>query len=97
MDINKWFEETKAHYGVRPHIVCADGFSLSVQASHFHYCSPKEDVGPYRTVEIGYPSQEIPQLMEYAEDESNPTGTVYAYVPVKIVGEIIDQHGGIQK
>ena len=40
-----------------PRIVCADGASLSVQASKNHYCSPRlDDIFSYDRVEVGYPS-----------------------------------------
>lgn len=28
---------------VRPYLKCKDGYTVSVQASGFHYCSPRED------------------------------------------------------
>ena len=34
--------------------------------------------------------------MEYVEDYDNPTYTVYAYVPVEVVQEVIEKHGGIK-
>lgn len=37
---------------VRPRILCADGVQYSVQASRGHYCSPRNDVGPYTAVEV---------------------------------------------
>ena len=38
-------------------VVCADGFSMSVQASETHYCSPREDgAEKYTAVEVGYPT-----------------------------------------
>jgi hypothetical protein len=76
-------------------ILCKDGFKFSVQASSFHYCSPRNNIGPYSHVEVGYPSQTpIPEIMEYAEDASKPTQTVYGYVPVELVQKLIDAHGG---
>ena len=89
----------------RPHIVCADGFTVSVQASKYHYCSPRskwdgrpEDwSGPYTHVEVGFPS-EIPEpwqkWLEYCESDYKPTETVYARVPVEMVRDLIAFHGG---
>lgn len=77
-----------------PQIVCADGFKMSVQASAFHYCSPRDSEGPWSRVEVGFPSDRVEALMPWAEDENDPTGTVYGYVPLRIVAEVIDQHGG---
>jgi hypothetical protein len=37
-----------------PRIECADGFSVSVQASKTHYSTPRSDDGPYTHVECGF-------------------------------------------
>lgn len=76
-------------------IVCSDGFSLSVQASKMHYCTPRNDIGPYTEVEVGFPSIKIEEFMPYAEDWDFPTETVYARVPVEIVLQVINSHGGV--
>jgi len=34
-------------------------------------------------------------LMPYAETPENPTDTVYAYVPVELVTNVIVKHGGM--
>ena len=34
-------------------------------------------------------------IIKYAEDPDEPTGTVYGYVPVDIVQQLMDKHGGI--
>lgn len=35
-------------------------------------------------------------INEYAEDDSDYTNTVYGYVPIEIVEELINKHGGIK-
>lgn len=77
-------------------ITCADGFSLSVQASRTHYCSPRDNDGPWASVEIGFPSERVDSFMEYIDggEDTDPTSTVYGYVPVYLVVEAIDAHGG---
>ena len=86
----------KAH---NPRIVCRDGFSISVQARESAYCSPRSDQGPYSMVECGYPSREPKswKLKEFAElyGTDDYTDTVYPYVPVEIVQEELELHGGI--
>ena len=81
----------------RPRLFCNDGFSISVQASSFHYCRPRLD-GPqdYESVELGFPSMEDELINEYAEDYSDYTGTVYGYVPIEVVERLIEKHGGIK-
>lgn len=76
-------------------IVCADGLSLSVQASTYSYCSPRENIGPWNQVEVGFPSSKVDEIMSYAEDPNDPTETVYGWVPIRLVEEIIESHGGI--
>jgi hypothetical protein len=78
-----------------PAVVCKDGFKMSVQASEYHYCSPRDNRGPYTHVEVGFPSQRVEALMPYIEDESDPTRTVYSHVPIEIIPQIIEDHGGI--
>lgn len=76
-------------------ITCQSGLSMSVQASHFHYCSPRDDAGPYSHVEIGFPNRTIQAFLPYAENSAVPTDTVYAYVPVEIVEAILAENGWI--
>ena len=84
---------------IRPMVICKDGWSISVQASKEMYCSPREDIndGNYETVECGKPSEREELLMKYAEDFSEPKNTVYPYVPIEIVEEVIKKHGGVKK
>ena len=67
-------------------ITCADGFSMSVQASRTHYSSPRMNhAEAYSSVEVGFPS----------EAEQSPTGTVYGWGPTHIVNAVVEKHGGI--
>ena len=77
-------------------VVCKDGFSMSVQANKYSYCWPRVDnAKTYIKVEIGYPSHSEPLIIKYAEDQDNPTNTVYGYVPVELVTLVITKHGGM--
>ena len=79
-----------------PRVVCADGFSMSVQAHDGAYCSPRSNnANKYSEVEVGFPSAEDSLLMDYCEDRKDPTGTVYAYVPAQTVTNVIAKHGGM--
>ena len=86
-----------------PHIVCADGFEMSVQVGFSLYSTPKKVAKRYSAVEIGFPSEHEPLIEEYAEtfykedemDVTDYTDTVYPYVPVKIVDKVLKKHGGI--
>ena len=79
-----------------PRLFCKDGFSVSVQASEFHYCYPRiNGANKYETVELGYPNAEDLLIADYAEDDTDLTDTIYGFVPVHIVNELIKKHGGI--
>lgn len=71
-------------------VQCADGTTMSVQASKFHYCTPRDDHGPYTQVEVwncGSPEA----WSEYGTGEYP-----YAYIPIELVAEEIDRHGGMK-
>ena len=78
---------------------CHDGYSVSIQAGKYKYSYPRDDHGPYIEVELGFPSSADPLLDGYAENYNaetfnDPTDTVYPYVPVGIVRDLIIKHGG---
>jgi hypothetical protein len=76
-------------------IVCKDGFEMSVQANEGAYCSPRVDNAErYTAVEVGYPSQYEPMLMDWCDGE-DPLNTVYGYVPTSRISLICAKHGGI--
>lgn len=99
--VNKFLADNYNYNRVaRPRIVCKDGYSFSCQASAYHYCGPGFTFKPnekakYITVELGYPSEDDKLIHDYCEDPDDPTGTIYAYVPVRIVNQLIEKHGGI--
>lgn len=78
---------------------CADGTTLSVQASRFHYCTPRGDTGPYSRLEVGYPSAEPPRTWrEYFDgdwENDDHKESVYGYVPVGKIAWFIRRHGGL--
>ena len=98
MTIEKFIQDTfKEEHGYcyRPRIVCNDGFNMSVQGSSGHYCSPRKTQNWYSSLEIGFPSEEEPLINQFAETKHDWTGTVYGYVPIEIIQEVITKHGGI--
>lgn len=78
-------------------VVCQDGFSVSIQASRFSYCEPKQDdyTAGYTSVELGFPSDPDPFILPYAETPDDLTGSVYGYVPASVVRKMIAAHNGI--
>lgn len=93
MNINKILQGQRNAWGNVPRLNCKDGLSLSVQAAHGSYCMPRDDIGPWDTVEVGYPSEALPELMPWVEPHDKPTK--YGYVPIEIVEKIIEAHGGL--
>ena len=82
----------------RERIVCADGFSMSVQASVYAYCSPRiNDAEYYTAVEVGYPSEQEELLMPHIEGyaKEGPTEDVYPWTPSTVVMNVILAHGGM--
>ena len=83
-----------------PHIVCVDGFTMSVQVGYSLYSKPKKVAKRYSEVEIGYPSEREPLLEKYVEtvfeaEFIDYTDSIYPYVPVKLVDKVLKRHGGI--
>jgi hypothetical protein len=73
---------------------------LSIQASEFHYCLPKNNDGPYNAVEVGvaFEDEFPPELMEYRQrwDDNfvtNTTMNVCGYVPVAVVNALLNRLG----
>lgn len=103
MNINEFtratFQEGNEHYSfyTRPRIYCKDGFNFSVQGGSGHYCSPRTNCKEFAEMEIGFPSELEELILEFAEDSNNPTETVYGYVDINIIQQVIDKHGGIDE
>ncbi len=80
-------------------IECKDGTAISVQASQYHYCSPREDSAWWYEVEVGFPTVEPSAEWEKYFDGDWQTedrcGSVYGYVPIGLVVEYINSHGGM--
>lgn len=44
---------------------------------------------------LGYPTDKDAELQSYAENKRDLCGSVYGFVPVKLVDEVLTKHGGI--
>jgi hypothetical protein len=83
-----------------PPLVCRDGLKLSVQASSYHYSAPRHHVGPWTSMEIGFPSKPVPELREWRqdlEDDESDEDCVFGWVPVEKILETIEKHGGCEQ
>ena len=82
--------------GKNKKIECADGFTMSVQASKFNYSKPRiDDAKAYTQVEVGFPNAYESILAPFAEDMEDYTGTVYGFVPSQLIVDVCAKHGGI--
>lgn len=100
MHINEFLQKYRKvnDYGmnmIRPRVKCADGFTVSVQAGYGLYSEPRSDSDWYSRVELGYPSACDDELLGYAEEPNCPTETIYGFVPISVVDEVLKKHGGI--
>tara|TARA_R110000824_G_scaffold5313_4_gene24670 strand:+ start:1501 stop:1944 length:444 start_codon:yes stop_codon:yes gene_type:complete len=94
MQVNEFFNTVGSNRNRQ--VICADGFTMSVQAFAGGYCTPRtNNADKYEEVEVGYPSQREELLMNWAEEPDKPTQTVYGYVPVQVVTNVLAKHGGI--
>ena len=96
-----------AAHGGKLRVRCQDGFTMSVIAHAGAYCTPRPDWdstppgfdGPFTQLEVGFPSQRPEPWDQWAAhaddgDREDPTDTVYGYVPVQMVRDLIEMHGG---
>lgn len=91
-----WLDTAQAHnwgFALTPKLRCKDGFEMSVQASEFHYCEPKELLadGEYTKWEVGFPTEEDPDLLPYRQNDDD----VFPWVPTAVINAIIQKHGGV--
>ena len=83
---------------VREPVTMASGLTVSVQASDGHYCSPRLNqndlprCGEYSSVELGFPSEQLPPVFEKYRDGDDD---VFAYVPAHLVLRLIAENGGV--
>lgn len=78
-----------------PLITCRSGAQFSTQASETHYCSPKENVGPYFSVEM-FGLKLSPDNQALLSDLNSAGSDIYGYVPVDVVVEMINREGGLK-
>jgi len=68
-------------------------YKVSVQASEYHYCTPRLDnMEYYEEVELGFPDFLFSEsfIARYAEDVDTPKDTVYPYVPLEVLAEELE-------
>lgn len=79
-----------------PMIVCADGFSMSVQGHFGAYSYPSDDFAErYGSVEIFHLSAPEPLFGEHCREYADGITSPMGYVPVWVVNAVIKKHGGL--
>jgi hypothetical protein len=91
LNAQQWLDLTyRENSPTRHWAICADGFSISIQASHYHYCSPQVDYTDcYGLVEI-CAEKSLPTLSKYHDGYG-----IYGFVPIEMVDRILRRHGWI--
>ncbi len=80
----------------RAHAKCADGLTVSIQASRWHYSEPRQTFSDkFESLELGFPTERDELIMPYAQSPEYPTETVYPYVPWDVVEKMVEKHGNI--
>ena len=95
--IDELRENYSKYFFIIPKIYCNDGFKVSIQVHNGAYCSSENGYREFgldwREVEWGYPSEPLTDEKYNPEDEAGTS--VGGYVPIEIMEELIEQHGGI--
>lgn len=94
--LSKFIELTTTG-GLRPRvrIVLKSGLSMSIQGGRNNYSDPNGNYFTrYTSMEVGFPSEVVQELLQYAENIEEPLDTVYPYVPFKLLAKIVEDNGG---
>ena len=87
-----------AKYFHLPRVYCNDGFSISIQICKMSYSGSENGIRTFgidwKLVEWGFPSQPI-DGEKYMSEDTETTTSVGGYVPVELMEELIEEHGGI--
>ena len=82
---------------VRHPVVCVNGYVMSVQGSSQHYCMPKENhANQYAEVECRLDKPPFPGPAWNAVKVCGDGGDIYAYVPIQLVLDLIQENGGMR-
>ena len=70
-----------------------DGTILSIQASEFHYSTPRNDIGPYTKAEVHFALGTGPD--DWIDYQDGEEAVYYGYVPIDLIEKLIADLGGI--
>lgn len=90
----EYIGDKAANSTIFPGMVCADGFTMSVQGHFGAYSYPREDFADkYCQVEIMCLREEILEELGRGYDVGDER--IYPYVDIPKVIEVIEKHGGL--
>jgi hypothetical protein len=84
--------------------ICADGFSLEIQAGYGFDSIPGHQHSKYMRVQVNNPSEVDKELLPFMNKEldinflpieQDPTKSKFSFVPVALLDKILAIHGGI--
>lgn len=78
----------------RPSVHLANGEAWSIQAGRSMACWPRDEAGPYESVEVGVAGAEISELAEWEDGLDRVGLSTYGYSPCAIVGAAMLARGG---
>ena len=95
---------------IRPHIICEDGYELSVQASAIHYCIPRiNNQDQYESYEVmqfsecdlnefinTVPKKYKKSVQWFIDDGEFDSENTASHVPHDVLEKFIEAHGGIK-
>lgn len=105
MTVTEFLKETsmnKINSPIRPVVICADGISLSIQASLMHHCSPKADLvnGEYDTLEVlvDVKGRDWDRFEKHScsWEDFDARKTLFNHVSMRFLELFIKEHGGIE-
>lgn len=95
MSMEKAYEK---NFFILPKVYCKDGFNISIQIHNGSYCGSENGIRKFgidwKLVEWGFPSQPI-DAEKYMSERAETINGVGGYVPVELMEELIEEHGGI--
>lgn len=90
--VNQYLAQTKMHGTVRKPAILADGSTISIQASKYHYCIPRENnVEYYTEVEI------MPNVFDPNDDNPEMVSTTELSFYIMSKGGIKNMENGLME
>ncbi len=90
--VNDYFAATPGY--TRPPVFTKRGRVFSIQASAGHYCSPRDNTGPYSCVEVMVINGSDPAAFIRSNGKRSTNDRIYSWLPVSVVEDVINRIDG---